>query len=59
MIQMSNGWCCIVMAEADLNSKIQILGRVVTVGKRYFGLYKNLVLIVRKVREFKGSSLYL
>ena len=24
--------------EADLNSKIQILGRTTTVGKRYFGL---------------------
>ena len=41
--------------EANLNSKIQILGRAATVGKRYFGLYKDLVLIVGKVREFKGE----
>ena len=39
--------------EANLNSRIQILGRAATVGKRYFGLYKDLVLIMGKVRELE------
>ena len=49
----------LIRMEVDFNSKIQILRRAATIGKRYFGLYKDLVLIVGKVREFKGSSLYL
>ena len=36
----------LIRREGYLNSKIQIHGRVATVGKRHFGLYKDLVLIV-------------
>ena len=43
----------LIRMEANLNSKIQILRRVATVGKWYFGLYKDLVLIVGNVREFR------
>ena len=32
----------LIKLEANLNSKIQILGRVATIGKRYFGLYKDM-----------------
>ena len=49
----------LIKMEVNLNSKIQILGRAATVWKRCFGLYKDLVLIVGKCRELKGSSLYL
>ena len=42
----------LITREAILNSKIQNLGKVAIVGKRHFGLFKDLVLIVRRVREF-------
>ena len=47
-------------ANSNLNLNIQNLGKDATVGRRHLGLYKDLVLIVEKVREFwVGVPLYL
>ena len=45
--------------DANLNLNIQNLGKDATIGERHFGLYKDLVLIMGKVREkIQGSSFY-
>ena len=41
----------LITRETNLNSKIQNLGKATTIGKRHFCLYKDLVLIVGKVRD--------
>ena len=43
-----------IRLKGYLNSKIQIHGKVATIRKRHFGLYKDLVPIVGGVRDFKG-----
>ena len=41
----------LITREAILNSKIQNLGNAATIGKRHFGLFKDIVFIVGRVRE--------
>lgn len=48
----------LIRMEADFNSKIQIPGSAATVGKRYLGLCKDLVLIVGKVREYSRERYF-
>ena len=51
----------LITREANLNSKIQNLGKAETFGKRHFGLFKDLVLIVGRVieRNMREVPLYL
>ena len=46
-----------LITREALNSKIQNLGKAVIVGKRHFGLFKDLVLIVGRVREIRENFL--
>ena len=41
----------LIIREANSNLNIQNLGKETSVGKRHFGLLKDLVLIVGKVKE--------
>ena len=42
--------------EANLNSNIQNFGKATPVEKRHFGIFKDIVLTVGKVREREKNS---